>query len=125
MRVARIVLHNVKSYAGPTTIDLAPGINAVCGENGAGKSTIVEGLGFALFGYRPYKLDAFLREGEKSGSITVTVEDDEGCSFDVVRKLGSSTAQSVYSEIGQKLADLAVDRPVSYTHLTLPTIYSV
>ena len=109
MRVARIVLHNVKSYAGPTTIDLAPGINAVCGENGAGKSTIVEGLGFALFGYRPYKLDAFLREGEKSGSITVTVEDDEGCSFDVVRKLGSSTAQSVYSEIGQKLAEGEAD----------------
>jgi DNA repair protein SbcC/Rad50 len=109
MRIARIVLHNVKSYAGPTTIELAPGINAVCGENGAGKSTIVEALGFALFGYKPYKLDSFLREGEKSGSITVTVEDDQSCSFDVVRKLGSSTAQAVYSEIGQKLAEGEAD----------------
>ncbi|MHB0869758.1 MAG: AAA family ATPase [Chloroflexota bacterium] len=105
MRIARLILHNVKSYAGPTTIELEPGINAVCGENGAGKSTILEALGFTLFGYKPYRLDAFLREGEKSGSITVTVEDDQGCSFDVVRKLGSSAGQAVYDELNQKVAE--------------------
>ena len=89
MRIVQVVLQNVKSYADATTISLLPGINAVCGENGAGKSTILEAIGFALFGYRPYKLDAFLREGEKSGSITVTVEGDDGCPYHVVRKLGS------------------------------------
>jgi len=109
MRIARVVLHNVKSYAGATTIDLAPGINAVCGQNGAGKSTILEAIGFALFGYRPYKLDAFLREGEKSGSITVTVEDDDGCSFDVVRKLGSGAGHAVYDELGQRIAEGQAD----------------
>src|SRR5665647_1139964 len=98
MRVARVVLQNVKSYADSTTIELAPGINAVCGENGAGKSTILEAIGFTLFGYRPYKLDAFLREGEKSGSIVVTVEDDDGCSYQLERKLGSSASQAVYDE---------------------------
>ena len=105
MRIARVVLHNVKSYSGPSTIALEPGINAVCGENGAGKSTILEAIGFVLFGYRPYKLDAFLREGEKSGSITVTVEDDQGCSFDVVRKLGSGSGQGVYDELNQRVAE--------------------
>lgn len=109
MRIARLVLHNIKSYAGSTTIELKPGINAVCGANGAGKSTILEALGFALFGYKPYKLDAFLREGEKSGSITVTVEDDQGCSFDVVRKLGSPAGQAVYDELNQKVAEGEAD----------------
>ncbi len=105
MRIARVVLQNVKSYAGPTTIPLEPGINAICGENGAGKSTILEAIGFALFGYKPYKLDAFLREGEKSGSITVTVEDDQGCSFELVRKLGSSAGHAVYDELNQRVAE--------------------
>jgi exonuclease SbcC len=105
MRIAKVVLHNVKSYAGPTSIRLESGINAICGENGAGKSTILEAIGFALFGYRPYKLDAFLREGEKSGSIAVTVEDDQGCSFDVVRKLGSGAGQAVYDELNQRVAE--------------------
>lgn len=109
MRIAKIVLQNVKSYAGPTTVELAGGINAICGENGAGKSTLLEALGFALFGYRPYKLDAFLREGEKSGSITVTVEDDDGCLFHIVRKLGSSAGHAVYDELHQRLAEGEAD----------------
>ncbi len=105
MRIAKIVLHNVKSYADTTTVELTSGINAICGENGAGKSTLLEALGFALFGYRPYKLDAFLREGEKSGSITVTVEDDDGCTFHIVRKLGSGSGHAVYDELQQRLAE--------------------
>lgn len=109
MRIARVVLQNVKSYADATSIPLAPGINAVCGENGAGKSTILEAIGFALFGYRPYRLDAFLREGEKSGSITVTVEDDDGCGFHVVRKLGSGAGQAVYDELNQRIAEGEAD----------------
>ncbi|HZK65927.1 MAG TPA: SMC family ATPase, partial [Chloroflexota bacterium] len=109
MRVARVVLQNVKSYADSTTIELAPGINAVCGENGAGKSTILEAIGFTLFGYRPYKLDAFLREGEKSGSIVVTVEDDDGCSYQLERKLGSSASQAVYDETGTRIAEGEAD----------------
>ena len=109
MRIARVVLHNVKSYTGPTTIPMEPGINAICGENGAGKSTILEAIGFALFGYRPYKLDAFLREGEKNGSITVTVEDDQGCSFNVVRKLGSGAGHAVYDELTQRVAEGEAD----------------
>lgn len=109
MRITRIVLQNVKSYAEATTIELAPGINAVCGENGAGKSTILEALGFTLFGYKPYRLDAFLREGEKNGSITVTLEDDQGCSFDVVRKLGSGAGQAVYDELNQRVAEGEAD----------------
>src|SRR5512133_928057 len=109
MRIAKIVLHNVKSYGAHTTIDLAPGINAVCGENGAGKSTILEAIGYTLFGYKPYKLEAFLREGEKSGSITATVEDENGCAFEVVRKLGSGSGQAVYDELGQRIAEGEAD----------------
>lgn len=113
MRVARVVLHNVKSYAGEAgagiTIALAPGINAICGENGSGKSTILEAIGYTLFGFRPYRQEAFLREGEKNGSITVTVEDDDGCSFHVVRRLGSSSTQYVVDELDQRIAEGEAD----------------
>lgn len=105
MRIVQVVLENVKSYASTTTISLLPGINAICGENGAGKSTILEAIGFALFGHKPYKLDAFLREGEKSGRITVTVEDDNGCPYHLVRKLGTGAGQVVYNELDQKVAE--------------------
>lgn len=109
MRIAKVLLQNVKSYGGATTIELTTGINAVCGENGAGKSTILEAIGYALFGYKPYRLDAFLREGEKNGSIVVTVEDDDGVSYDVVRKLGTSSGQAVYNELAQRIAEGETD----------------
>jgi DNA repair protein SbcC/Rad50 len=109
MRIVQVVLQNVKSYAGPTTIPLLTGINAVCGENGAGKSTILEAIGFTLFGFKPYKLEAFLREGEKSGSITVTVEDDDGCTYHLVRKLGSGAGQAIYDEMNRKMAEGEAD----------------
>ena len=109
LRIVKVVLQNVKSYGMATTVELAPGVNAVCGENGAGKSTILEAIGYALFGYRPYKLDAFIREGERSGSIAVTVEDGDGVSFEVVRKIGTSSTQAVYNELGQKIAEGEAD----------------
>ena len=43
-----LVLKNFKSHAN-TNIDFNPGITVIVGENGAGKSTIFEGISYALF----------------------------------------------------------------------------
>ena len=50
MHIAYIELQNVKSYEKSGRIEFAKGINAISGQNGAGKSTILEAIGFALSG---------------------------------------------------------------------------
>jgi exonuclease SbcC len=44
----RLKLKNFKSHEN-TVINLEPCINLIIGENGAGKSTILEAISFALF----------------------------------------------------------------------------
>ncbi|SFL29900.1 exonuclease SbcC [Methanobrevibacter olleyae] len=48
MIFTRLELKNFKSHA-KTKLDFNPGISLIIGENGAGKSTIFEGISFALF----------------------------------------------------------------------------
>ena len=50
--------------------------------------------------------------------------------FEVMKaRIGEQTSQTEWFEITQdrvnEFAEVTMDRPVSYTHLTLPTIYSV
>ncbi len=46
--IKRIVMNGFKSFAKPTTIELARGMNVFIGPNGAGKSNITDGLCFVL-----------------------------------------------------------------------------
>lgn len=90
MRIEKVRLNNVKSYD-EETVELEPGVNAILGENGAGKSTIIEAIGFALFDYLPYrKQEDFVRRGETNGTVEVTLSLN-GEQYRVVRKCSSST----------------------------------
>ena len=44
----KLKMHNFKSHK-DTVIDFNKGINVIIGQNGAGKSSILEGISFALF----------------------------------------------------------------------------
>ncbi|MBU4139038.1 MAG: AAA family ATPase, partial [Euryarchaeota archaeon] len=48
MLIKSVELKNVKSYS-HETIEFLEGINGICGQNGHGKSTILESIGYALF----------------------------------------------------------------------------
>jgi len=74
MKIIEVTLENIKSYQDRTTIPLKSGVNAILGENGSGKSTIQEAIGFALFDSLPFKYNEFVREGESSGTVEVTIE---------------------------------------------------
>ncbi len=52
------------------------GTTAITGENGAGKTTILEAIAWALFDSLEYNKEDFLRRGAKKGSVRVTFESD-------------------------------------------------
>ncbi|HEY9206954.1 MAG TPA: SMC family ATPase [Candidatus Methanoperedens sp.] len=90
MLIKSVELKNVKSYS-HETIEFLEGINGICGQNGHGKSTILESIGYTLFDYPPYKkIDDFRRHGEKSGYVAVTVEGKDEIDYTIYRKLGGS-----------------------------------
>lgn len=73
MYIERIELQNIKSYGSkPMIVEFGEGVNLIAGTNGAGKSTILEAIGFALFDALPYSQNDFVRRG-KSGKSRVVV----------------------------------------------------
>ena len=74
MRISEVALTDIKSYADRTVVPIEGGVTAILGENGAGKSTIQEAIGFALFDSLPFNNKDFVREGASSGTVEVTFE---------------------------------------------------
>ena len=110
MFITRVELENIKSYRS-ASIELRRGTTAIRGQNGAGKTTLVEAIGFALFDYLPYSQAQFVREGERSGQVTVTfksgVDDEE---YAVVRRCGMSASWFVYDpRIDKRLVEQKAD----------------
>ena len=107
MLIREVRLENIKSYGSPAeVIRFERGVNAISGQNGAGKSTILEAIGCALFQYLPYKHEQFVREGVRSGTITVVVESRlDQRTYEVIRRIGSGQSHAVYDpEICQHVA---------------------
>jgi exonuclease SbcC len=90
MYITRLELENIKSHA-ESKFEFAPGTTAITGENGAGKTTIIEAISWALFDVLEYKKDEFLRRGARKGSVQVTfVSGRDGREYVVDRDTGSS-----------------------------------
>lgn len=94
MILKSVELRNVKSYR-KQIIEFEEGINGISGENGHGKTTILEAIGYVLFDYLPYKEADFLRRGEKSGYVSIEVQDSKGNNYILTRKLGSTSQYTV------------------------------
>lgn len=73
MHISKIELVNIKSHA-HSTFEFGRGTTAITGENGAGKTTIIEAIAWVLFDLLEYKKEDFVRRGAKKGSVTVTLE---------------------------------------------------
>ncbi|HYY59349.1 MAG TPA: SMC family ATPase [Pyrinomonadaceae bacterium] len=110
MHVTRVELENIKSYE-HAVYTFARGTTAITGENGAGKTTILEAIAWALFDTLEYSKEDFLRRGAKRGSVRVTFETSpeiDGRLYTVYR----DTAQGyyVYDEgLGMKIAEKKTD----------------
>lgn len=73
MHISRVELENIKSHVS-STFNFGKGTTAITGENGAGKTTIIEAIAWALFDLLDYKKEDFLRRGAKKGSVRVAFE---------------------------------------------------
>ncbi len=112
MQIRSLQLEDFKSYAN-TTLEFSPGTNAIVGHNGAGKSSIVEAIGFALFDSQPngFNQSSFVKEGAKTATITVTFESslDERL-YQVIRRCGGSSHYSVFDpDLGRKVCENKAD----------------
>jgi exonuclease SbcC len=104
MQITQVDLDNVKSYR-RASVTFTEGTNAICGPNGAGKSTLLESIGFALFDVLPYSQSQFVREGEKTATVTVHIVGKDDRIYQVMRQCGSRSQYYIYDpEIDQKLA---------------------
>ncbi len=95
MIITALRLRNIKSFV-DAELHFSRGINVIAGANGAGKSTVIESIGLALFDAWPQKFrdgnarTGFLRNGEKEGGIEVDVQRGDA-RFTVRCALGSRT----------------------------------
>src|SRR4051812_22909219 len=110
MHVTKVELDNIKAYE-RREFNFERGITAITGENGAGKTTILEAIAWTLFDMLDYKKEDFLRRGAKKGIVRVTFEtspDVDGRQYTVYR----DTFNGYYifdPGLGQKIAEKKVD----------------
>ncbi|MGA7937877.1 MAG: SMC family ATPase [Kovacikia sp.] len=71
MEILSVTLKNFKSHR-DRYFTFQPGTNAICGENGAGKTSILEAIAWTLFNYRgAYKNEDLIRNGSASAQVSV------------------------------------------------------
>jgi exonuclease SbcC len=77
MILKKLKLENIRSYE-KAEVDFSPGSILLAGDIGAGKTTILLAIEFALFGLQPGQRGAsLLRNGEKEGKVILEIEVDE------------------------------------------------
>jgi exonuclease SbcC len=73
MHISKIELENIKSHVN-LTLEFARGTTAITGQNGAGKTTIIEAIAWTLFDLLEYKKEDFVRRGATKGWARITFE---------------------------------------------------
>ncbi len=73
MHITKIELEDFKSHA-DSKFEFTSGTTAITGENGAGKTSIIEAIAWTLFDTLEYKKEDIVRRGAKKGVARVTFE---------------------------------------------------
>ena len=85
MEVRSVTLKNFKAHR-DRCYEFRPGANAICGENGSGKTSILEAIAWVLFDHSEYTRAELVSVGAKSAQAMVTfVSTLDGRVYDVRR----------------------------------------
>ncbi|MGA0200562.1 MAG: AAA family ATPase, partial [Prochlorotrichaceae cyanobacterium] len=95
MQILSLSLKNFKIYH-DRYFEFQPGVNAICGENGAGKTSILEAIAWVLFNYTGgCKLEELRRQGSSHTEVTVSfVSNQDGRTYQVQRQSGKSRSST-------------------------------
>ncbi|HEY9909994.1 MAG TPA: SMC family ATPase, partial [Thermosynechococcaceae cyanobacterium] len=86
MEILSVTLKNFKSHS-DRCFEFKPGTNAICGENGAGKTSILEAIAWTLFDYTgSYSKEDLVRNGSASAQARLAfVSSRDGRTYEVQR----------------------------------------
>ncbi|MGC8712755.1 MAG: AAA family ATPase [Leptodesmis sp.] len=86
MEILSVTLKNFKSHSDRHFV-FQPGTNAICGENGAGKTSILEAIAWVLFDYSgDYTKEDLIRNGSGSAQVQIAfVSNRDGRTYEVHR----------------------------------------
>ena len=97
MILTRVDIRDFRSHK-RTTVDFEEGISVIVGDNGSGKTSILESINFALFKQKPnVNVDDLIRRGADSTEVTVTFT-ASGRTFKATRgrKTGRAYGSALY-----------------------------
>jgi exonuclease SbcC len=103
MEILSLTLKNFKTHR-DRHFRFQPGTNAISGENGAGKTSILEAIAWTLFNYRgAYKTDDLIHNDANSAQATVAfISNRDGRTYEVQRC--TSRGYTIYDpQLGQRL----------------------
>jgi DNA repair protein SbcC/Rad50 len=85
MQITKVEIKNIKNHS-ESEFTFRPGVVAICGPNGSGKTTILESVAWVLFDHLDYKRDDFVKRGAKRGQVAVSFASDlDGREYVVTR----------------------------------------
>ncbi|MEB3273520.1 MAG: AAA family ATPase [Prochlorothrix sp.] len=95
MQILSVSLRDFKIHH-DRSFEFQPGVNAICGENGAGKTSILEAIAWVLFNFSgDYRKEELYRQGGKHTQVTVRIVSAvDGRVYDVQRQSSKSRADS-------------------------------
>ena len=96
MIFTKLKLNNFKSHQN-TTIEFKNGISVIVGENGAGKSTILEAISFALFKKYTGNIDDLVRSNANSMSVDLEFTSN-GKQYKITREKKSDLISTIYTK---------------------------
>ena len=104
MEILSVSLKNFKSHS-DRHFSFQPGTNAICGENGAGKTSILEAIAWVLFDHKgDYKVEDLIRNGAASAQARVAFISSHDQRTYEVQRCTRSGYTLFDPQIGEKLA---------------------
>ena len=101
MTITSVEIKNIKKYD-HEIFNFTDGIQLILGPNGSGKSTIIESIGWVLFDCLDYKLSEWVKWGKNSGSVTITILDDNNDVYTVYRETSKDSGGKYYMKLSGK-----------------------
>ncbi len=110
MQILSVTLKNFKIHR-DRHFDFQAGVNAICGENGAGKTSILEAIAWVLFDYSSgYNKDELRYQDAKSAEVVVSIiSSHDGRTYTVQRETakGRGDRYRIFDpQLNRKLDDL-------------------